>query len=355
MNVRYLHSFLRSLMFVSVIIPGILSAAAQFEREYELTVSSVLPRFESSPYVTEDWISEIGQLNTVDNKLDIVLPLWGANALAYPNEVRSLRWSFRSDYLGMVFIDKQGRESIASLDINAQQINILVPAGYTHISPISWSQDSRRITFSAVGSDGIEQVMLLSLPGLEIEAIAEGKLPTFSPESDRIAFLAPNDGVMLYTLEDKSEERQIPLEFPQATGLVWSGDGQAIAVTHAANITTFDLETRIPHRIFDAFDYLAVEFQSGAATVRTYSASWSPDNQQIAFVLNVRDEIVLGNVSQVLSVDITSGEVTEHLRRSFPFDPAEPSPADPRLFLSVSYQARGAFIPSRDDDTSSDI
>ena len=94
--------------------------------------------------------------------------------------------------------------------------------------------------------------------------------------------------------------------------------------------------------MFDAAVHLDAPASALAASTR--SASWSPDNDSVAFTLTATDHPTLGNITQVLGVDAETGDVDVFVERVF----GEDIPDDPRIFLEVSFQARGAFLPPRD-------
>lgn len=311
--------------------------AAQ-ERSYPLTVTSVLPRFAASPFETEDWLSEILEIDPETGEEQVVLTLWGANALAYPNAVYHPRWSHGGDQLTMTFVDKQGNQALVLYDPGTGHLQTISPANLTHFSAANWNRADDMLFFSAVAGQDEPQILRQTLPGDEAEVLATGRLPALAGSEDRLAFLDSQNRLALLSLVDGTVET-FSTSYPQATSLVWSPDGSRLAMTYSGYVVVIHPESGQPERVYDAYLALAADAQA-----QTDSVAWSPDSQSLAFISTTQD--ANGFRSQVVLVAVESASATVIIERFFPLT-GEP-PSDPRRFLGVSFQVRGAFLPERE-------
>jgi WD40 repeat protein len=322
--------------------------SAQDRQARQITVATALARFDGTPFTTDDWVVEVVEIDTETRELQLAIAFWGPDALAFPLQIRGLRWSFRGDRLAMTFLERSGDEQIAVYDTDALSLDIVLPADshLTDISAVDWSQRSDWLVFSARSDGGESRVMQLSLSDSELTILADGRLPSLGPDDAELAFLNENDEITILSLDDDSE-RIIPGAHPNTTSMIWSGDGARLALTSDVYVSTVDVQSGRERRIFDVYVHLDVPENSVMATTR--SAAWSPDNLMISFILTVIDADGMGGVSQVIGIDAEDATAEIYAERLF----ADNSPDDPRIFLEVTYQSRGAFLPPR--DSGSDI
>ena len=319
------------------------SLAAQGNRPRQLTVASALARFEGTPFTTDDWVVEIIQIDTETREALPALAFWGPDAPAYPLQIRGLRWSFRGNLLAMTFLERDGSEQIAIYDTDEQSLAMVLPSDHDllDISAVDWSQRGNWLVFSARHPDDNLQVMQVNRFNGETTALANGRLPTLSADDAEVAYLNPNDEISILNIEDE-DERTLRGIHPGATSLVWSGDGARLALTDGPYVVTIDVESGQVRRVFDAFVHLNIP--DGAAAATTRSVAWSPDNLTLAVILTVTEHPILGNLSQVVGINADDGTTEIYAERIF----ADDLPDDPRIFLEVSFQTRGAFVPPRE-------
>lgn len=319
------------------------------EEGYLLTVTSVLPRFEASPFLTDDWLSEILEVNTASGEQTTALALWGPNAPAYPNLVRGPRWSPEGDRLAMVLLDRQGGEELALYNTNEQALyKVLTTAmGFRQISPPSWSPDGGAMVFSAAHGDDAQQVWQIVLPHEEAVILAEGSAPVFSPDGTRVAFLTPEGQIALYDLEGV---RQTPLvNLPTATSLAWSPDGKWLAAAGATDVFLIEINSATLNGIFNALTHLALT--ETPTDLQLGSVTWSADSRALAFTLNLRGEADLGSLSQVIVLDVATQTAEAVLKRVYPAEAGATLSDDARMYIDAVFQHRGAFLPQSGNTT----
>jgi len=308
-----------------------------------LTISSALARFAGNPFTTDDWVVEI--LELADGAETLALPLWGAGALAYPNAVLHPHWA--DDKLTMILVDRVGGEAVAQYAPHTQTMQTLIPAtaGLTEIGAVSWAADGTWFLFSARLHGAEPQVMRKYTIRDDLQVLTVGRLAALDATNEQVALLEPDGTLVIFDLAASTRARLLARQ-PAATSLAWSPDGTRLAITQGAYVVVVSLQTGLPERIFDAYQRLEAEAQ-----VQTDSAAWSRDGAWLAFTLNTSESA--GYRSQVVMVEVATTTTEIIAERFFPLDGA--APTDPRRFLGVGFQARGAFLPEREGGQRSDL
>jgi Tol biopolymer transport system component len=329
---------LLSLLIVILVVGISHPLGAQDHEDALFTVSSLLPRLTPSPFEGTDYLPEILELDS--GQQQVALAFWGADALAYPNRVWGLRWSPEGNRLAMVFEHRDAEQTIAIYQVDEQTLLLPLPeeVGFSHLSPPEWSADGEHLLFSAVSERGEEAILQLSLADSRLKKITEGRLPVFSPDQSHIAFLNGDGKIAILKLGEQDATLLDP-PYQAVTSLAWSPDGGKIAVTYDAYLVIIELDTQRNLRVFDAYYHLNQDLLG----VEVRSAAWSPDSQAVAVILNA--QTADGYLSQVLTIDLETSQSQVIVERDY----RGSLPADPRQFMDVTFQARGAFLPSREN------
>ncbi|MBZ0308873.1 MAG: hypothetical protein K8I82_22590 [Anaerolineae bacterium] len=300
---------------------------AQEESPALLTVSSAVARMGGSPFDTQDWIAELGQLDTATQSLRVLLPLWGANAPAYAAQVTSMQWSPLGRRLALVLKDHQGAESILLYNAYKFDFELLLSPkdGLTQLRSLSWSPDTKYFVFSAQDSSGLEQIYEVKIPGFEVNSLLEGRLPAISPDGQQMAYIAPDGG--LYVLTIATHETQfLSMLHGEVGAVAWYQDRITAAV--GGSILEADPNT---HELKTLYEFTPKSGQD----VKILSLAWS--RQTMVFVLNVHGST--DSLSQILT--FTGGQVRVLAERRYTITTL---PDDARIFISAVYQPPGAYL-----------
>lgn len=306
----------RLLLLIGLVFGGV----TQTWEDYPLTLTTAIARFpDESPFEASDWLIELGEYTPQGFAPKI--PLWGANAIAYPQWASAVRWSSRGEWLALTIRERQTQhQGILLYHLAEERLETLLPPEYSHVSPLSWAQNTRWAVFSA---DGV--VYRVSLPTMDLETLTAGHFAVLTDEDQTLIFLNPDQQVSqldlasgLVSLWDES--------FLNVTSLAVSPDSQWIALTQGASLTVIERAQARPQRLFE-----------GGEGVNLDSVAWSPNSLQLAFVLTA----TAGEISQVVELRRADG-ATRVLWEASQSD-------DPRIVIGVTYQRQGAFIPPREN------
>ena len=325
------------LRFVSILMGlafflSIPTSAAYQATPALLTVGSVIPRFDESPFTSEQWLAEISQLDTATGQHTVLVPLWGANAPLYAAQISALSWSPHSDLLAMTLIDSQGRVGLVLFDAGNESYRPVISFedGYTQISRASWQPDATEIVFSASTESEIPQILGFNLLLSSTTVLNAGRMPVFSPSGAAMIYLNAADEAVIMA---DGTERTYVLPYEKVTSWLWLPDETGLLINTGTQIFTFDLTSQRSTLIFEG---ALVEYTE----VSLPGMAMSPDGTQIALT-RVGSSPDATGISQVITVDLATQRMTIQAERVF----TTTLPDDPRLFLQVDYQPPGAALP----------
>ena len=162
-------------------------------------------------------------------------------------------------------------------------------ASHTVYNWPTWSPDASKLAFTSFSDNGDfgGALWLVDIPGGLPDKVFQDPDDTigrfvaqrsphyiyWSPDSDRVAFLAPTpDSLVLYMIETNDPHHPEVLSFGAPSYMAWSPDGQYLL-----------------HHLVDAVDLVDTRNGLERASLNARSTSfrtpaWSPDSRQIAFV-----------------------------------------------------------------------
>lgn len=331
-KIHYLFSILLTLSVLCSPNPKEISA---FQNTSALlTVGSSIARFEGTPLKTNQWLAEIGQLDTITGEHTVLLPLWGANAPANAAQINGLSWSHNTQQLAITLTDSSGKAGLILFDARTQSYQTILAFGhnYTEISRPSWSRDDGAIAFSARQPDNEQKIMLVNLTQVFVQVWLDGYAPTFAPSGDYLAYIAGGGELTILGLFDGTK-RTFVLPSTEIAHLEWMLDGQRIIFILDSQVIWYDINNQAQQIIYDGNT-------QGEGTVLLLGLALSPDGHQVALTQFVQNADGNG-LSQIITVDLDSG--TSQLQVEHRFE--ETLLDDPRLFSQIDYQPPGAFLP----------
>lgn len=138
--------------------------------------------------------------------------------------------------------------------------------------------------------DRYPQGMLLKMTihGKDVEVIGDGLMPTWSPDSQRIAYSRGNR-VWMSDLDGSN-----PHEIDRGWGAQWSPDGKSIAYYYGTIVRLYDVESRKTRDIIDLrlLGYSQI----------FWNGSWTPDSRRFGV------KAVKGGEDQIVSVAVTGDD-----------------------------------------------
>ncbi len=168
-----------------------------------------------------------------------------------PKNTSQIAWNHRTDTLAAIAFDRVTQEWVLEhWPFGSQRFTIVEPFGYTNgneaFSTISWSPDGSAITYSKTG-----QIFLYTLADRQAVPIAEGSLPAWSPNGERIAYRDKDGYASVLNPRDRSSRVLIPNVLIRR-GVRWSPDSAFALVTVLRPRASFHEETEfLIHRVSD--------------------------------------------------------------------------------------------------------
>lgn len=315
---------------------GQIPLQAQPPSSYPLTVTSIIPQDQNKPFFeSEHYLSEIWELSPTGEPY-LALKLWGANALAYPEWVGNPQWSAESDWLGLTIRDRDNGESVVAYSIDYALLETALPpeAALTQFSPIAWRRDLSFLYVSGLSAEGQWELWEVALPSTERRLLTQGRFPILTSDETALIYLNDQDQVSHFALQGQPSQILSPQVYPLASSLALSPDGTQLAIAEGPTLYLIQLATGERH----------LAFQADSPQDQLTSLEWSPDGIYLAWILNRIPTETATARSQVLELEVITGQLTIRAERTF-----DPMPIDPRQFTGVSYQAVGAFVPINND------
>jgi Tol biopolymer transport system component len=185
---------------------------------------------------------------------------------------------------------------IAGLSTPEEGIRILDVAGAApqnlvsgSVTQFSWSPDGRQIAFDELTKETGQAVSVVNLTTGDVQRLAEGYWPRWSPRGDRIAFRrsGSDDSIsgspqMVYTIRPDGTDLTLVAEATYLwwyTELMWSSDGEDVEFVRPAVVPAhlYEIDLRTAETKRFATELGAVEAGFGAAEL-------SPEGDRMAFM-----------------------------------------------------------------------
>ncbi|WP_144059949.1 DUF1583 domain-containing protein [Rhodopirellula sallentina] len=182
--------------------------------------------------------------------------------------IRAAQWQMIGD-------EKSTVAAVAIYDTPTNQVHRISQAtgGYSHVGSPAWSPDQQWIAYDLCnGSTRDSRVMIVSVDGGEPKDIGFGSMPNFSPDGSMIAFSAFGEGIGVMN-RDGSNRRILNRRGWQ---LQWSPEPNKLAYSLGGQIHSLDLETGTDRALMQG--EAANQYQS-----LNWNMCWSHDGRQIVF------------------------------------------------------------------------
>ncbi len=253
-------------------------------------------------------------------ELGVQTPIGGSIQVLWQRlRIRAAQWQMMGD-------EKSTVAAVAIYDTPTNQVHRISPAtgGYSHVGSPAWSPDQQWIAYDLCnGSTRDSRIMIVSVDGGEPKDIGFGSMPNFSPDGSMIAFSAFGEGIGVMNRDGRN--RRIVKR--QGWQLQWSPESNKLAYSLGGQIHLLDLESgtdnalirgdaanqyrslnwnmrwshdgkRIVFKgtnrstgdadiaVFDLDQPKQIRTLVADAPIQHVNFSWSPDDQQILFLLN---------------------------------------------------------------------
>ncbi len=141
----------------------------------------------------------------------------------------------------------------------------------------AWSHNGKLVAFDVYnGSTANSRMYIVNADGSNLRDLGIGNMPTFSPDSKRIAFSWGGKGVAVMNSDGTNRE---VLE-SNGWGAQWSPDGR-MAYTRGGNVVVHDLQTKVQREI--------LEGEHASRYANTYwNLGWSRDSKRVCFKARTR-------------------------------------------------------------------
>jgi len=148
----------------------------------------------------------------------------------------------------------------------------------------TWSGDGKLVAFDA-WRPGIDEnfyaskVLVVNADGTGLKVLSDGMMPSFSPQSKRIAFSRQQPNYGVWVMSSEGPDKELVQIDEHGWGADWSPDGKQIAYAlyegNESNLAVYDIVEGERVLLFE-------EGKSPYANF-FWNFSWSPDGKRIAF------------------------------------------------------------------------